>query len=386
MPVLSCFLFSNDYHVNMGITLSHISALHAMRVLRSDGRDLKRLDPAPVATPAPWVGKRWSMHEFAPDVWKWQQPTAQCPLDVLVPSSKERLRMKNVHSHICSRKLPPKAVRWLDNNTSIASPQLVFLQMAEVLDFHALILLAYELCGHFSRCAGNPLSGPIVDNICAATSVTELRDFLKAARGIPGVQTALTALEFVADNALSAPESILGMMYSLPPSLSGYGMGPITLNQRVPITSMEEDQPGNSRYPDLMFSFAPVGINYDGSEHLNLDRISRAAHSSNPDEDESESAATKAVRDKYLDDLRRNRELLAEGKIVLPAVKEDLEDGDHLDKLTFQILRCAKLCFSADVQTYERTLFDTFAKRGRDELLGSVMPGASAIAAKALLL
>ena len=386
MPVLSCFLFSNGYHVNMGITLSHTSALHAMRVLRSDGRDLGHTDPAPVATPAPWVGKRWSMHEFAPDVWKWQQPTAKCPLEVLVPSSRERLRMKNVRNHSCSRSLPPNAVLWLDNDTSMASPQLIFLQMAEVMDFHALVLLAYELCGCFSRNADNPLSGPVVDNIDAVTSIVELSEFLNAARGIPGVQTARMALEFAADHAVSAPESILGMIYSLPQSLSGYGMGPVTLNQRVRITSMEDDEPSKSRYPDLMFSFAPVGINYDGSEHLNLDRISRAAHSSNPDEDESESTATKAVRDKYVDDLRRNRELLAEGKIVLPAVKEDLEDGDHLDKLTFQILRCAKLCFGADVQTYERTLFDTFAKRGRDELLGSVMPGASAIAAKALLL
>ena len=375
----------------MSITISHASALYSIRTLRCDGKDVRYFDHAAIARPSTWVGKRWTMREFTADEWKWQRPSPSKPLHVLVRKQTERPRLQNVQAHVYTTNLPPNAILWLDEYATISSPELVFVQMAESLSLPELVLLGYELCGYYSKSPNDPSNGPVVDNIRNATTVEELRRFADCQMRLPGIELARKALEYVAEPAASVPEAILSMMYSLPTGELGYGMGPITLNRRV---ATQDDAPhaAQNRYPDLMFPFAPVGINYEGKGHLDLDGLEQViwqailagdsnaqGDDSNAQDDDSNARELLVkkiaeIRDKAYDDILRNRQLAARGKIVLQATKRDLYDKDGLDHLTKQILQCARETFGVDTSAYEKALNNTKLCSDRYNLLMSLLP------------
>ena len=339
------------------------------------------MDRGKVARPLPWVGKRWSMREFSPETWGWQQPSKNRKLDILVGSPDERVRMAGITSHVCTASLPANAIIWLDEHTTMPSPPLLFAQMAETASIPALVLLGNELCGHFSRSADNPQAGPITDQLPAATSVSEIASFLEAAANLSGRTRAREALRYVSDHAISSPEAVLATMYSLPPKESGYGMGPVTLNRRISISDGNGQQSVSARYPDLLFSFAPVGINYDGEGHLDLAGLVQSARKAELADAENKQQAEAAlsaklhdVRSKAIDDIQRNRQLAASGYIVFPATKEDISEWGALDELTREILSCARTVFGADVHRYEETLEDTDRARDRFMLLNAMLP------------
>lgn len=362
----------------MGITLSHTSALHAIRTVRAQGIDVRAMDSTTFVHPDPWVGKRWVMRAFAPEHWAWQQPSEKDPLHVLVGSNAERVRMRAVQSHICRKSLATHHVLWLDDHAAVPSLPLMFLQMASMMSLPALVMLGFELCGHFTRCADDPINGKIVDGLPVTTSVEELSDFLNQVHAYKGMEKARLALSFVADHAASAPEALLATMYSLPVEELGYGMGPVTLNQRVRIGQRDE---GRARYPDIMFGFAPIGINYDGSDHLDLEGLEELVKVLVDADEKEKGAATKAfedklvaIREKVVDDAARNRQLAACGRLVLPAFKENLYGRGSLDAFTRDILSCARENYGVDVSEYEKALDDTYLCADRYDLLASMLP------------
>lgn len=363
----------------MGLTLSHTSALHLIRTLRCEGEDLRAMTHVGLARPSTWVGKRWSMREFTLGEWRWGKPSPTRPLHILVGNKRHRVRMKDVRCHLSLVDLPAHAIIWLDEHTCISGPELLFVQMAESMSVPELVLLGNELCGNFSQPAESTIAGNVTDGICPATSQHELRQFISSFGYVPGIVDARKAVEYIADHALSMPESILALMYSLPAEEAGYGMGPVELNQRVYVEGGPNEAVSRSRYPDLMFAFAPVGINYDGEGHLDLSGLVRAARLATltSGEDGQRTAGelrakTEEVRAKVVDDLRRNRQLAASGRIVMPATREDLYDIDALDTLTSEVLSCAHKVFGSDTHMYEQTLQDTERKRERSALLASL--------------
>ena len=73
-----------------------------------------------------------------------------------------------------------------------------------------------------------------------------------------------------------------------------------------------------------------MGFNYDGRAHLGLEAIVEAARKGDP------AAAMREVREKYLDDLKRNRELAAMGRIILPVTSSDLFAPGGLDAVMLE--------------------------------------------------
>lgn len=366
----------------MGVTLSHQSALDVLRTIRSIGVNIRDAEPVRLSEPSAWVGKRWRPSVFADPKWKWSVPSKDNPLHVLVPSRNRRIQMSQVISHAQPPCMPAGSILWLDDCSNVVCPELLFLQMANSFSFPALVLLGYELCGHFSRDAFDPSSGAVKMELSQATSIESLSSYLEEFRHVPGIAKARTALQYVTDHAASAPEAILATVYSLPSEECGYGMGPITLNSYVNTDEPADAASKKSRYPDIMFPFAPVGINYDGKDHLDLDKIVDAmlrntrleGNNQNPP-DSSLEEAMRQVREKYVDDMRRNRQLVAHGKIVLPLTKEDLDGWGNLDRFTRQILTCAHNFFDVDTTEFKMTLDDTEKARDRYALLSSMLPG-----------
>lgn len=369
----------------MSITLSHQSALHAVRQLRAEGVDLRHeVDHTTLARPSTWVGKRWSSREFIDDRWHWPRPTKERPLHVLVPSAGQRVRMAHVVSHQSSVDLPATSFIWLNDVARMSSPTLLFAQMATVLPLADLVLLGYELCGGFTRSAEDPLGGPVIDGLPPATSVEELADYLRVAKGVKGARRAREALAYVADGAISAPEAVLATMYSLPTAECGYGMGPVRLNKEHSVPLASNPSVSHGRYPDLMLGFAPMGINYDGEKHLDLSSfegvVRRATLADGEDREEERSAIrTKRgeIRAKYVDDLRRNREFLAHGAVVLPMTKEDLYGWGNLDNFTRLLLMCAKNLYGVNTSEFEDQLDDAHLSKERYTLLNSLLPSES---------
>lgn len=364
----------------MAVTLSHQSALDVIRVVRSRGVNLYEADVTSLATPEPWIGKNWSMQNFTSSEWQWQQPSPKHPLQVLAP----RLTSKKtslLDLHILYRTTSTFSVLWLDEHTSVIRPELLFLQMAAHFAIPRLVMLGNELCGHFSRAWNNPLNGPVELGLPSATSVSQLQGYLQTCHKVKGLPRAKEALNYIVDHAVSPPESVLATMYSLPTKESGYEFGSVTLNECVSVGSGDLWERNRHRYPDLMFSFASVGINYDGEDHLDLKglaQIARAAALAEPEDREKAKRILQLkldeVREKYLDDIHRTRELAAKGKIVLPATKEDLEDITSLDNFTRDLLGCAHSILGMDTSSYEKTLNNTVLQRDRSELLRSLMP------------
>ena len=368
----------------MAITISHASALHATRLLRSAGAHLASMDRGSIATPQPWMGTRWTKRNFTPESWNWHTPSAQSKLHILVKDTAQRVRMSTIRSHTCKAALPPGSIIWLDENTTMPCPELLFVQMAETASLPALVLLGHELCGNFSRFADNPIAGPVTDMLPAATSVDKLRHYLDTLKQVPGIMKAREAVNHIADHAVSVPEAILATMYALPPSESGYGMGPITLNRQIDVTHDLAANIISTRFPDILFPFAPVGINYDGEGHLDPAGLAKAARTAERADAQEKLQAEQAlvakiaeVREKAIDDIRRTRELAASGFIVFPATKEDLFEWGQLDEFTRQILDCAQVVFGADVATYRERLDDTESKRDRFALLSAMLPSAN---------
>ena len=365
------------YHGAMGLTLSHTSALHAMRLVRSEGVDVRKMDHVALAKPTPWRGKRWTARAFAADIWAWQVPSEKNPLHVLVESQLQRVRSRALNCHVCGWDLPAHSVLYLDEHASVVAPELLFLQMSDMLSLQELVMLGYELCGCFSCDANNPAKGPVTDKIAPATTVEELVRFVTSAGAYRHVGQAMNALDYIADHAVSVPEAVLATMYSLPVKELGYGMGPVTLNQRVRIG---DDRDAPSRYPDIMFEFAPVGINYDGEVHLDLAglvSLARAAERAEGKEAEQihgELAKKReTVRAKVVDDAARNRELATRGKLVFPMTKENLYGKDNLDRFTREILQCARAFFGTDTSKYEKVLNDTSLCKERYEMLSKLL-------------
>jgi hypothetical protein len=219
-------------------------------------------------------------------------------------------------------------------------------------------------------------------NIPAATSVDRIREYILASSYGRGASVALRALDCVSDHALSAPEALLAAMYSMPTNEAGYDMGPVTLNEKVRINCNSDSARKQHRYPDITLSSIPIGINYDGEGHFELDGLKDLIRHAESLEGEEYEATRElihhkldSIRKKMLDDNMRNRELAAAGRIVMVVTKDDLYGKGGLDILTRQMLDCAHNAFGLDVQNHIRILDDTDAARDRNELLKSFLPG-----------
>ena len=363
----------------MPVTLSHYSALDVTRALRMHADDLQCMDRIALRKPVPWVGKQWTIRAFSTEHWKWAQPSKKLPLHVLVPSQKDKIRMDTVVSHVCAKQLPPSSIIWLDEHTSMVCPELLFLQMAPELSLPELVVLGHELCGYYSLPSSNNVGEKVQTQISCATSVEQIEDYLKARHRAWGVKMARAALPYIADHAASFPEGVLSTIYALPTDLCGYGFGRLQLNQRVKVSDCEDDHE-RYRYPDLMLPIAPIGINYDGEDHLDLKGIVAAACAMELAEGDERKALYVdlqnklcEVRSKVVDDMARNRELASRGRIVLPMTKENLYGKGNLDKFTLRLLECAESLFGVDINDAKNIISNKEMANERYELLSSFL-------------
>ena len=116
--------------------------------------------------------------------------------DFTVSERSARSQKNGRASHLCQLALPSGAVV-SRNGKMIASPELMFLQLACKLNIHRLILLGLQLCSHPP---GNP-SGAI-------TTKQNLKTFLAKTSGHRGHPKALRAVKYLENGSASIMESM----------------------------------------------------------------------------------------------------------------------------------------------------------------------------------
>ena len=172
--------------------------------------------------------------------------------DITVNDISARFRCKGKFIHACGLELPAGAVVERSGNT-VASPELLFLELANRLSIHRLIFLGLQLC---SFPPGEPYK--------AITTKQKLNRFLLKAMGHRGHRKALRAVKYVEDGSASVMESLAYMFLTLPNALGGYGLGgavfnhEIRLNGRIPSHFRQR-----SCFVDLYYKRAKIAVEYE---------------------------------------------------------------------------------------------------------------------------
>lgn len=173
-------------------------------------------------------------------------------IDMTVSERKIRSSEANQKIRLCELELPPGAVV-SRNGTTVASPELLFLQLALELSIHRLILLGLQLCSY-----------PPGNSSVAITTKEKLETFLAKTLGHRGHRKALRASKYIEDGSASIMESIVYMILTLPNVLGGYGLDGAVFNHEIKLKEEGGNRLGQKRcFTDLYYKSAKLAVEYE---------------------------------------------------------------------------------------------------------------------------
>lgn len=353
----------------MLLPLDGPSALRALRVYRRAGRALPR-SRIDLPEPDPSPQRRWTAKLIPLDLLALScAPSADHPLHALSPTASGRPQASFVRTHVLGV-LPEESFVDLQNGLVIPCPELLFLRMASHLSPEAHTLLAYELAGTYARDPEDPRLGTVVFGIPPVTSVARIRSYLARYGRRNGSVLCAHNLASARDNAWSPMEAIIALLALLPPNEQGYGLEQISLNVRH---EASEDLVSlgarTSRVPDIEIVGSHVGFNYDGSQHLNLEAILESARTG-----EDAERIIREIREKSRDDILRNRELMAMGRLILPVTSADLFAPGGLDAVMLEAALAREEIDGISSRDIRYLVETKWYSEARQQLLWSLLP------------
>lgn len=140
------------------------------------------------------------------------------PVHLLVPSSECRIRCADARCHVRSGPFPARSFLPIDEGTFSSSPELAFVQMAEVLDCPRLVKLGDELCGIYGIETVDIVD---FDRTSPFTTVKRLERFLLKAECMPGLVKARKAVRHIAPGSASPMETAIVLLFCLPRGSAG---------------------------------------------------------------------------------------------------------------------------------------------------------------------
>lgn len=196
------------------------------------------------------------------------------PIHVTITDPSRRYKKIGRINHLCTTALPSGAVK---NNKGkyVASPELVFLQLANHLDMDRLIFLGLQMCSH-----------PPGKKSEAITTKRKIEVFLEKMSGHRGHRKATRALKYIENGSNSIMESIVYMILTLPHTYGGYSLKGAVLNHEIISDTDTLRRPGKKRYyVDFFYRKEKVAVEYD----------SRTYHSSMSEQGRDSVRATSIV-------------------------------------------------------------------------------------------
>lgn len=234
----------------------------------------------------------------------------------------------------CYLPLPPRALIKIDRSFWTASPELTFIQLAgdNRLNDVDIITLGYELCGTYVlddswdglTCTDRPL-----------TSTAKIDRLVNSIHRVPGIRRARRMLGHVQDLSNSPMETALAMLVSLPTTMGGLGLGPISMNHPV-------STPVGPRHIDIGFPRQRAGLEYQGKQFHTIEAAGR--------------------------DARRQNKIVGSGYTILNVWYEDLVDEHLFRQFTTDLFRALGIRKRIRVNGY-----DTLQKLLRMQLMPSIM-------------
>lgn len=180
------------------------------------------------------------------------------PVDITVSEQNARFRNNGKKVHSCERILPNGAIIFR-NGQMVASPELLFLELAPKLSIHRLILLGLQLCSH-----------PPGISSSAITTKQKLSTFLLKTQGHLGHRKAIRAVKYVENGSASVMESIAFMILTLPHSLGGYGLKGAVFNYEIKLKNEARKRLGQNRcFTDLYYRQAKLAVEYESFAYHN---------------------------------------------------------------------------------------------------------------------
>lgn len=180
------------------------------------------------------------------------------PAHITVFEQNARFRNNGKKVHSCELLLPVGAVI-TRNDRTVASPELLFLELACKLSIHRLILLGLQLCSH-------PPGFPSE----AITTKQKLKTFLARTPGHRGHRKAVRAMKYVENGSASIMESLAYMILALPHALGGYGLNGAVFNHEIKLKSEARIRLGQSRcFADLYYKQAKLAVEYESFAYHN---------------------------------------------------------------------------------------------------------------------
>ena len=197
----------------------------------------------------------------------------QLPLHVIVGSPSQRVRSKDLISHVSTSKILTSSYISAGGDFVVASPELCFLQLASSLPLEHLIRVGYELCGTYAVQADSS----VIFREKSLTSVSRIATFVQDSEKVQGRKKALRALKYIQDNSASPRETILAMLLTLPYALGGYGIAQPCLNYRVEIPKTAKSKVDRAFYVlDICWPEAKFCLEYDSAQY-HLDSVQQEA-------------------------------------------------------------------------------------------------------------
>lgn len=375
----------------MRLALSGLDAVRVLRSLRRDGVDVSALPRAPLCDPSPEPLRRFRSGNL--DLARLGlscPPTAEHPLCVAVPSLRQAPRASFLRASVIRpESVPAGAFVELGDGLQIPCPELLFVQMGASMLPAIHLAFGLELCGTFSRDPLDPSDGSSRFDAQTATSAARIAAFVDSCRAVHGIHQAARLVPYLSDEAWSPMEAVVAALLALPFGDLGYDLGPLVLNRRVD-TGVGVRSEHDSRVPDILFAGTHVGLNYDGAGHLDIQGVADAAAQAalqpeDPALARRRDAAMAAVRASYVDDNRRDRELWAQGLLVMPFTYEDVVGEGWLDSLVLWVIDRIEAEGARDLTNQRQSLGSPALSRMRQEVVWSLLPGRRGAQARAHL-
>ena len=261
-------------------------------------------------------------------------PSAELPLQVLVDDPRLRRPSCLLRPSVCSSELPAGFTRALNDDASIASPELALLQLASKASLAQTVLMASELCGGFAVYrAPAPIAAklqeligsgrlPSIDGwepcltsngrICELwkrpplTTPNELLHLAELSDSRLGANRLRKAAELVKPDAASPFEVQTGIMLGFSRRLGGEGFGNFTHNEKAEL----------SRDAKLLAGRSYCSCDLFWPDGLDVECQSVQFHDSS---------------DSFISDSNRTAALSLMGIQVLPLTFEQLKQPDNFD-------------------------------------------------------
>lgn len=244
------------------VFISHSSALLIYRNNRNQMY-------APAYAPSKLVPKKQDKVDYIElnETQRKYEEVLNRPLDIVI-SNHSTSKVSRISKHKFNGKYPLNSFLQIQNNLFIACPELVFCQMAQILNLEDLILYGMEICGTYSLCDESEKG--FCSDCAALTTVNNLIKYFKKFSFLnqpyKGSKNIKKALQIIKGNAASPQESRLYVMLCSPKYLGGYNIYGVSLNHKITL-SKEASRICNKKsvVGDLCIPKHKIVIEYDSN-------------------------------------------------------------------------------------------------------------------------